>query len=44
MLHVTIMALVEAGVLIGAGAFARNLGVFNSLDAQVPPFTIFIPG
>ena len=35
MLHATIKSLVEAGVLIGAGAFAANLGVFNSLDLQV---------
>ena len=35
MLHATIKALVEAGVLIGAGAFAGNLGIFNSLDVQV---------
>ena len=35
MLHATIKALVEAGVLIGAGAFAKHLGILSSVDAQV---------
>ena len=35
MLHATIKALVEAGVLIGVGAFARHLGILSSVDAKV---------
>ncbi len=35
MLHATIKALMEAGVLIGAGALAKHLGILSSVDAQV---------
>ena len=35
MLHAAIKALVEAAVLIGAGAFAKHLGILSSVDAQV---------
>lgn len=35
MLHATVKALIEAGVLIGAGALAKSLGIVNSVDAQV---------
>ncbi len=35
MFHQTIRALSEAGLLLAAGAFARNLGFLESTDAQV---------
>ncbi len=35
MLHTTVRSLIEAGVLIGAGALARNIGLIDSIDAQV---------
>ncbi|CAK0786437.1 hypothetical protein CVIRNUC_009650 [Coccomyxa viridis] len=34
MLHTTVRSLIEAGVLIGAGALARNIGLIDSIDAQ----------
>lgn len=35
MFHQTILSLVEAGVLLAAGAFASNLGFLEKIDAQV---------